>query len=109
MAGLTAKTPSATYKDLLKIENSNSGIDETLRQIESGSGVGSALYIEKNSTKIVPVADDTALLDVQNAAGSSKFKVDSEGNVTASNVQLTGIISSSEGSIGGWKINSSSL
>ena len=77
MAGITGKTPSATYKDLLKIENSNSGIDETLRQIESGSGVGSALYIEKNSTKIVPVADDTALLEVQNAAGSSKFKVDS--------------------------------
>ena len=77
MAGLTGKTPFVTYKDLLKIENSNSGIDDTLRQIESGNGVGSALYIEKNSTKIVPTTDDSALLDVQNVAGSSKFKVDS--------------------------------
>ena len=45
MAGLTAKTPSATYKDLLKIENSNSGVDDTLRQVESGSGVGYAFFI----------------------------------------------------------------
>ena len=77
MSTLTGKTPSATHKDLLKIENTNSGIDDTLWQIESGSGVGSALYIEKNSTKIVPTTDDSALLDVQNVAGSSKFKVDS--------------------------------
>lgn len=76
MAGITGKTPSATYKDLLKIENTNNGVDDTLRQIESGDGTGSALYIEKNSTKIMPTDDDTALLDVQDKSGSSKFKVD---------------------------------
>ena len=76
MAGITGKTPSATYKDLLKIENTNNGVDDTLRQIESGDGTGSALYIEKNSTKIMPTDDDTALLDVQDKDGNSKFKVD---------------------------------
>jgi len=83
MAGLTAKTPSATYKDLLKIENSNSGVDDTLRQIESGSGVGSALYIEKNSVKITPTTDDTALLDVKNKSGTTKFKIDSTNNAVS--------------------------
>ena len=83
MAGLTAKTPSATYKDLLKIENSNSGVDDTLRQVESGSGVGSALYIEKNSVKITPTDDDTALLDVKNKSGATKFKVDSTNNLVS--------------------------
>ena len=76
MAGLTAKTPSATYKDLLKVENSNSGVDDTLRQVESGDGTGSALYIEKNSVKVAPATDDSALLDVKNQSGTSKFKVD---------------------------------
>ena len=83
MAGLTSKTPSATYKDLLKIENSNSGVDDTLRQVESGSGVGSALYIEKNSVKITPTTDDTALLDVKNKSGTTKFKVDSTNNLVS--------------------------
>ena len=83
MAGITGKTPSATYKDLLKIENSNSGVDDTLRQVESGDGTGSALYIEKNSIKITPVADDTALLDVKNKSGTTKFKVDSTNNAVS--------------------------
>ena len=38
MAGLTGKTPAATYKDLLKIENTNTGIDDTLRQVQDGTG-----------------------------------------------------------------------
>ena len=76
MAGITGKTPSATYKDLLKIENSNSGVDDTLRQVESGDGTGSALYIEKNSVKITPTIDDTALLSVKDKSGSTMFNVD---------------------------------
>ena len=81
MAGITGKTPAATYKDLLKIENSNSGVDDTLRQIESGDGTGSALYIEKNSIKIKPTADDTALVDVQDKDGNSKLKVDTSNDL----------------------------
>ena len=84
MAGLTSKTPSATYKDLLKVENSNSGVDDTLRQVESGDGTGSALYIEKNSIKVKPTADDTALVDVQDKDGSSKFKIDTTNDLVSS-------------------------
>ena len=77
MAGLRSKTPAATYGDLLKVENTNSGIDDTLRQIECGNGTISALYIEKNSVKISPATDDTALFDVKNKSGTTKFKIDS--------------------------------
>ena len=81
MAGLTGKTPAATYKDLLKIENSNAGIDDTLRQVQDGTGDGSALYIETNSVKIKPEADDTALLDIHDKDGNSKFKVDTSNDL----------------------------
>ena len=81
MAGLTGKTPAATYKDLLKIENSNVGIDDTLRQVQDGTGDGSALYIETNSIKVKPEADDTALLDVHDKDGNSKFKVDTSNDL----------------------------
>ena len=74
---LTNKTPSATYKDLLQMDNGNSGVDDTLRPIKDGFGDRSALYIEKNSVKVKPASDDTALLDVHDEDGNSHFKVDS--------------------------------
>jgi hypothetical protein len=83
MAGLATKTPSTTYKDLLKIENSNSGVDDTLRQVESGGGTGSALYIEKNSIKVKPTIDDAALLDIHDKDGNSKFKVDTSSDLVS--------------------------
>ena len=73
---LTNKTPAATYKDLLQLDNSNSGVDNTLRQVKDGDGDGSALYIERNSIKIKPASDDTALLDIHDKDGNSKFTVD---------------------------------
>ena len=77
MAGITGKTPAATYKDLLQMDNGNSGVDDTLRPIKDGFGDSSALYIEKNSVKVKPASDDTALLDVHDEDGNSHFKVDS--------------------------------
>lgn len=38
MAALTGVSPAATRLDLLQVPNSNSGIDATLRDIQSGSG-----------------------------------------------------------------------
>ena len=81
MAGLTAKTPSATYKDLLKVENSNSGVDDTSRQVESGDGTGSALYIEKNSVKIQPTVDDVGVLTIKDEAGNRIFGVDTSNDL----------------------------
>ena len=41
MATLTSKKPSETYKDLLQVSNSNSGVDTTLRDVEDGEGTAS--------------------------------------------------------------------
>ena len=35
---LTGKTPADTYKDILEIDNSNSGVDNTRRTIKTGNG-----------------------------------------------------------------------
>lgn len=43
MADLTGSTIASTYKDLLQVSNSNSGIDSTLRVIEDGEGTESIL------------------------------------------------------------------
>ena len=85
MAGLTGKTPKQTYKDLLHLDNGNSGVDNTLRQVKDGFGDGSCFYIETNSIKVKPEVDDTALFDVHDKDGNSQFKVDSSNDlVTAS-------------------------
>ena len=81
MAGLTGKTPSATYRDILQVDNGNLGIDDTLRQIKDGVGDGSCFYLETNSVKIKPEADDTAVLDIHDKDGNSKFKVDTNNDL----------------------------
>ena len=48
MAGLTNKTPAQTYKDLLTVHsesNANEGLEATVKPIEDGEGVQSALQI----------------------------------------------------------------
>ena len=42
---LTGKTKASTYKDLLQMNNSNSGIDTTTRNIVDGEGTASAISI----------------------------------------------------------------
>ena len=81
MAGLRTKTPSGTFGDLLKVENSNSGVDDTSRQVESGDGTGSALYIEKNSVKIQPTVDDVGALLVKDKDGNRVFGVDTSNDL----------------------------
>ncbi len=49
MTTLTGKKIANTYKDLLQVSNSNSGIDTTLRNVEDGEGTSSPLQLS-NST-----------------------------------------------------------
>ena len=43
MASLAGKTIQSTYKDLLQVSNSNSGVDGSLKTVEDGEGTSSAL------------------------------------------------------------------
>ena len=52
MATLTSKKISDTYKDLLQVSNSNSGIDSTLRTISDGEATDSVLQISSAAVNI---------------------------------------------------------
>ncbi len=78
---LTAKTPSSTYKDLLQVDNSNSGIDGNTRRIKDGEGTESVLSVSDDILAVQPVNDNTAsTLTVNNRSGSSLFFVNTTDN-----------------------------
>ena len=52
MATLTNRKVSQTYKDLLQVSNSNSGIDSTLRGVEDGEGTSSILQLSTAAVNI---------------------------------------------------------
>ena len=52
MADLTGKRVMDTYKDLLQVSNSNSGLDGTLRSIEDGEGTVSAVSISSDALQV---------------------------------------------------------
>lgn len=52
MASLTDKTIGSTYKDLLQVSNSNSGVDSTTRSVSDGEGTDSALQISSSTVNI---------------------------------------------------------
>ena len=51
MASLAGKTIQSTYKDLLQVSNSNTGVDGSLRAVEDGEGTSSALRISTSGVK----------------------------------------------------------
>ena len=73
MATLTGKTIANTYKDLLQVSNSNSGVDSTLRVISDGEATDTVLYISSAAAQITSDAKlyfrDTGLYIASNADG----------------------------------------
>ena len=82
---LTNKSPSETYKDLLYVDNSNSGVDSTKRSIKSGSGTSSSLSLNDRGALIKSATDNTTAFDVQNSGGTSKLLVDTTNNYVKAN------------------------
>ena len=95
MATLTGKTIASTYKDLLQISNSNSGIDGTKRAISDGEATASPLELSSTAVNIssgfelggVAVSATAAELDYNNIAtlgdveASKTVTADASGNV----------------------------
>ena len=52
MATLEGQQIKNSYKDLLQVSNSNSGVDGTLRNIEDGEGTTSALQLSSSAAKV---------------------------------------------------------
>ena len=70
------KKPSNTYKDILQIDNSNSGVSSTLKQIKSGSGDGSSIYISEDKLKHQPTTDSTDSVVLYDKDGNALFTID---------------------------------
>ena len=52
MSTLEGQSINQTYKDLLQVSNSNSGVDGTLRAVEDGEGTVSALEISTTDVRV---------------------------------------------------------
>jgi hypothetical protein len=52
MATLAGRKPSATYKNLLNIDNSNTGIDGTLRTVQDGEGTEGTLQLSTTGVNV---------------------------------------------------------
>ena len=66
---LTGKTLAGSYKDILQVDNSNSGITTSVKQIKDGEGTTSCAYRSDDSLDIRP----------ENARTDSAFRVLEEG------------------------------
>ncbi len=78
---LTGRQVNQTYKNLLQIDNSNSGIDATLRPIKDGEGTASVLQLSTTAVTIngltYPTADGTS---------DQVIKTDGSGNLSFATV-----------------------
>ena len=75
---LTNKTLANTYKDILQMDNSNSGVDTSTRTVKDGEGTQSALGISDDAVSIRPNNDDTTTAFIIRAkGGDTLLSVDS--------------------------------
>ena len=83
---LTGKTLSASYKDILQVDNSNNGVTTSIKTVKDGEGTSSCLAISDDNILIVPNNDDsTTTLQVRTNSGSQVLAVDTTNElVTAS-------------------------
>lgn len=79
---LSNKTPSGSYKDILKFDNTGNGVktDGNETFVTDGNGVNSAIKLSDRKILVNPSTDNTSALKVSNASGSSKFVVDTTNN-----------------------------
>jgi len=95
---------SGSVNAALSFDGSTLTVSGTISSSEGNIG-GWTIDTNKLLTTGFEIADSSQTY----AISSSKFQVDHTGNITASNVDLTGTISSSEGNIGGWSITNGVL
>ena len=84
---LTGKTKASTYKDILQMNNSNSGVDGTTRNVVDGEGTASALRMSSEKVLIIPDANDsTNTFLVQDKDSNSLLTVDSTNDLVKAGI-----------------------
>ena len=70
MASLTGRSVASSYKDLLQVSNSNSGIDGTARVVSDGEDTASKLFLDTNRVG-VGIAPTDGTLHVHTASAGN--------------------------------------
>tara|TARA_R100000278_G_scaffold17008_2_gene17105 strand:- start:4079 stop:4873 length:795 start_codon:yes stop_codon:yes gene_type:complete len=88
----TGKTKASTYKDILQMNNSNSGVDATSRNVVDGEGTSSAIFLADDHFAIRPAnLDSTATFVVKNKSGITLFSVDSTNSLVKAGATATSV------------------
>jgi hypothetical protein len=83
----TGKTKANTYKDILNMNNSNSGVDTTTRNVVDGEGTASALNLSDDVLKVTPQTDDTTgVFNVTDISGNTLLNVDSSNDLVKAGI-----------------------
>ena len=103
MATLTGQTIASSYKDLLQVSNSNSGVDSTLRVVSDGEATDTVLYLSSAAAQMGTSSKlyfrDTGLYIASNADGD--LDIVSDGTAIDSiNVESAGGITLDAGTAG---------
>ena len=73
---LTNKTVAGSYKDLLQIDNSNSGLTSSGKTIKDGDGNSSCVSLGADKISITPSTNSTSNATMSNASGDVLLKMD---------------------------------
>ena len=84
---LTGKTKASTYKDILQMNNSNSGVDATTRNVVDGEGTASSISISSEKAQVTPSAfDSTNVFVVTDKDGNGLLAVDSSNDLVKAGI-----------------------
>ena len=84
---LTGKTKASSYKDLLQMNNSNSGVDTGTKQVVDGEGTASSIAISDDALRVAPNNDDSiALFLVRDKDGNGLLTVDSTNDLVKAGI-----------------------
>ena len=81
MSGMLNKTMADIYKDLFYIDNSNNGFDSTLRNIKSGNGNTSGLWLSTSKVQIKHTADDNDAVVIKDKDNDNHLHIDTNNNL----------------------------
>ena len=88
----TGKTKASTYKDILQMNNSNSGVDTTTRNVVDGEGTASSISISDDVLTVKPQNDDTtAVFNVQDSDSNNLLVVDSTNDLVKAGLTQTAV------------------
>lgn len=83
MTALTGNSVASTYRDLLQVSNSNSGIDATLRNIEDGEGTSSILKLSTTQIQLGNTTAVTSILDEDTMSSDSATALATQQSIKA--------------------------